>query len=251
MAAETPTPTCEVTKLPLPVFHAEPPQGALFVPTNFHHHFHPHYSPELENISGRAVRYSRGQTLPIWLHQNYHDIFTGPELPKKLEDKFRLTVLSCAGVVPRQAIDVSSDSGYDVIDLNNVQYELLASRSSIHIEEPTSQWRQLYVRKTIGKFFAAYAMKQDVEDIVSRRVIKEFLSPRTSEARKRELGSYIIRGTLEESVRPLVPFHHELQDEGYVQGSKTGKLKSVLRKFFTKNYFPDYHEEIARLLQRS
>ena len=58
MAAELITPTCDITGLPLLIYPSEPQNGALFLPENFHHPEHPNKADELQDLDGRAVRYS-------------------------------------------------------------------------------------------------------------------------------------------------------------------------------------------------
>jgi len=100
------TPRDELTGQPLSVyvrpadFHRE----GLDCTPEFHHHLHPGNDVELgcdnagdllpvtdlNRSEGLAVRYSKGQTVPNWLHDDYHDLFFGPKLPNGSVDNIGL-----------------------------------------------------------------------------------------------------------------------------------------------------------------
>jgi hypothetical protein len=248
MAAELQSPVCKATGLPLPILPTEPDARALFIFEDYHHHFHPRNSPELKEIEGRAVRYSRGQMIGRFLHDRYHQLFLGPPLPETLDEKFRVAVMACAGVVPRQALDLSTPGEYKVVNLTNDQYERLTDPHSIHVDRAFHPEQSFYKRRTIGKFFASYAMQQNVRLAVSDNVIEQFLDVQATPERKKELGNLILREALGMSVESLAPLHRGLQEEGYVAPRKQLPLFSVVRKYFTKEYFQDYHDEIAKRL---
>jgi hypothetical protein len=247
MAAELQTPTCEISGLPLPILPTEPDARALLLYEDYHHHFHPYNSPELKHLAGKAVRYSRGQEIPRYLHNRYHQLFEGPPLPTASEEKFRLTVLACAGVVPRQAIDLSREGDYRIVTLDDEQFERLSAPHSIHIDRAFKA-NQAYKRRTIGRFFAAYAMQQNIRMAVSESVVEQFLDPLATPTRKKELGNFILKEALGLSIGSLIPVHKDLKKEGYVVTRRQIPLRTVVNKFFTKDCFPDYHEEMAKRL---
>jgi hypothetical protein len=116
MAAELVTPLDPETRIPLSI--APPlqdlPRDCPDI-ANEHHLYHPACSPELQSIGGIALRNSRIQLLPPSKHNdgphNYHNIFKGPPLPAAddEEEQFRLCVLSCAGYLPPNVLDISGD----------------------------------------------------------------------------------------------------------------------------------------------
>lgn len=246
MTATIQSPVCEVTGLPLPILPTEPHPGARFLYQDFHHHFHPRTSPELEGLAGQALRFSRGQDIPRFLHNRYHELFAGPVLPVTEEEKFRLTVLACAGVVPRHAINLDTGGGYSLVELDYDEYELLAAPRSIHIEKAYKFNRgSFHRRQTIGMFFAAYAMQQNVREVVSNHVIEQFVDDTTKPERKKELGNFILKEALDLSLDALIPFHRELKQEGYVRKEHATGLNEVVRKFFNKKYYSAYHGIMA------
>lgn len=245
MAAEIQTPVCEATGLPLPIRLTEPPQGAQFHFEDYHHHFHPRMDPGLQHIDGKAVRFSRGQLVPRYLHDSYHKIFIGPELPVSREDKFRATVLACAGIVPRQAIDLSEPGSYTVVNLEDEEYERLASPRSIYIERAFKRDAGMYRRRSIGKFFAAFALEQDLRLVISDNVIGQFLDKKTSPEQKKTLGNFMLKEALELSIVDLSREHRILADDGLVLPVRRRNPLEVVRKYFTKDRYPDYHNELA------
>lgn len=248
MAAEIQTPVCEATGLPLPILPTEPDEQARFLFEDYHHHFHPRRDPQLMGADGLAVRFSRGQLVQRFLHDRYHAIFTGPPLPESQDEKFRLAVLACSGMVPRQAIDLSKPGQFQIVDLSHEQFERIAAPRSIYVEKAHSNNGKAYDRKrhTIGKFFAAHALSQGVQDTLSSSVIGEFLDDKTAAERKKELGNFILTQALRLSIEPIMPIHEELSAEGFVLPGRRVGPPAVVKKFFPKYRYADYHEELAR-----
>ncbi len=243
------TPTCEITGLPLPIRMTEHPQGAQFSFSDYHHHFHPDRSPLLSGVSGRALRYSRGQDIPRMFHNRYHRIFDGPKLPKTNTERFRLSVLACAGVVPRQALDLSEPRDFKIVNLKDEEHDALSGNGVIHIESATRYDNRLKIRNTIGRFFAQYALSQNVKEALSDSVIEQFLDPMISPERQKELGNFILHEALGSALSDVIPLHQQAKQEGLIGDNvKHKKAQSVVREFFIKPRFADYHAEVSRLL---
>lgn len=256
MHEKLPTPTCDVTNLPLPIAKTEPTKEAQFSFYDYHHHFHPKRHELLSDVAGLAVRYSRGQFLPRAIHDRYHDIFAGPALPESTSEQYRLCVLACAGVVPRQAIELLSRSEYRIIDLSSDTHAALADRRSIFIEgawradkqKGFKQGKNREVRKSIGRFFAQYALQQNIRSVVSERVIGEFLDESVSTDRRKELGNFILKEALDITIDDIVPMHSIAKEEGLITATNNKKPRKVIRSFFTTEVFPDYHAQVAQNL---
>lgn len=246
MAPELISEIDEITGLPLPILPTEPPKGARFGYTNFHHHFHPARDPELQGIAGEAVRMCRGQTIVRVLHQRYHDLFIGPELPTTDEDKFRVCVLACAGVVPPQALDLSVPGEYQVVNLSMRQMKSLVSSRSIHIEKAHRPERDTRpVRDKIGRFFAEYLVSRGVQLELPERRIEQFLDPRTRPRKRRRIGNAILEATLDISIQDIEELHKELILEGYAVNRPAQSPSAVVNYFFPKEQYPEYHDSLA------
>lgn len=255
MAAVILTPTCEVTGLPLPIRPEGPREreAFFFKNYNYHHHFHPADSPRLKGTDGKALRFSRGQYLPVAMHKRYHEVFAGPELPDDPQEVFKSVVLACSGVIPRQAIDPYSA---EIIDLTEQQYEHLSDPKVTYVEGAYNRQSIKNSRKPrahLGSYFASYAVGQNLSGIVSEKVIKEFIYKKTDLERKKELGNFILRAAVNESLHDIVPLHRNLQNEGYVapvaKKKRLGQI--IIGNFFTKQYFPRYYSEILGQLRAS
>lgn len=249
------TPIDELTRLPLPVLTTSADFYFKGVPisANYHHHFHPLKSTELgyddegkklarqsfERIEGAAVRYSRGQYVPKPLHNRYHSIFVGPELPADTHSKFTAVVLACAGVVPRLAIDLSDPEGYSEIELTDRQHEFIRRR--IYFEGAALTLKKSK-KNNIGNYLAEYALQNVDEDIISekeiRKKVAQFLKPKSS-AQRSEAGRFILNYAVGASVADLIPVQREAEKERMMK--KSGKsLGEIVLKFFTQDRFPDY-----------
>lgn len=243
------TPRCEATGLPLLIYPSEPPNGALFVRTDFHHPRHPRTDPELVGPDGLPYRYSIGQDTQRWLHNNYHDIFGGPVLASERKQKLGEIVLPCAGVAPRQALDVSRRGTFRVVNLTDTEFEWLTDPVRYHIEDAFDEKRGHYVRRAIGKFIASIALDQDVSQSISEVVIEQFLDPGISDERRKTLGNLIMTEALDMTVDDLRPKVTEFKKQGYVLPQRRRGLTEVVRKFVNKRCIPDYHDEISRRIQ--
>lgn len=251
MAEKLTTPSCELTDLPLPVRNTEPSKGAQFLFNDYHHHFHPKLDPSLQEMSGKAVRYSRGQFLPRQLHTYYHEMFSGPALPTNSQDKFRASILACAGVVPREAIDVSSRGEYKVVSLSKQEHAMMASAGSVFAENEKAAHpiRQAFIARTIGQFFARFALEQNIQGALSDGVIDEFLATPSSAARKKELGNFIVQEALGLAIEDVIPIHNEARQEGLISPQfPYRRIRQVVSAFCMNRYFPDYYEDIAKTL---
>ncbi len=245
------TPTCEITKLPLPIRVTEPARDVQPKDWDYHHHFHPRLDPLLLGTAGKALRYSRGQYVPRKLHNRYHVLFGGSVLPEDDKEKFRLCVLSCAGIVPKEAIDVSSKGEYQIVSLSKDEHEDLARPDSVYIERARKFGnKEFYVRRRIGEFFMQYALQQNIRDIVSDRVIDEFLDASSLEQRKKELGNLILQTALGAAIEDVKPSHVAATEHGLVPSTaRYTRIRKVVRTFLAPSDLPTYHQAIPKSLQ--
>lgn len=234
------TPKDELTGLPLPIIITDPFHGnsnSTFV--DYHHSFHPARDLIHGDDAQVALRRSRGQNLPRWLHEHYHKYFAGPEFPESREEIFGTVVLACAGVVPRQAIFFGGNEGAPkIVNLRESVTRQIVVKSVRHEAEKREQPLDYY-RAQIGMFFANYAIEQSIEEVVSSRVIDEFLYT-NQRNRRQELGNLLLREGIKMSVEPLVPVHNELKKEGLI-ARRQSDLTARVQDFFVRSRRKDYH----------
>lgn len=243
MVAELVTPIDELTGLPLPILQLDTPPNEPDSWEDFHHHFHPRLSTELQGLDGLAVRYSRGQVLPRWLHQRYHDLFVGPPLPVSKQAKFTNVILAVSGVVPVTAVDLSVHGSFREVRMNEEQYQRVADPMRLHFERFGHSSKEPYKRNKIGQFFAEYLMSQDFSGALSGPVTDEFLLTE-DDARRKELGSLILRFVANETVAEITPIYQEMRHQGLVQPAGTIDLYKAVKRFFPKARFSEYHSAL-------
>lgn len=239
------TPT--IHGLPYPIITRDPFHPNSATDLTFHHHFHPASAPELADLGGEVLRYSRGQTLPRWLHNRVHGIYGGPPLPQTEQDKFELTVLGCAGYIPRWGVEIDDYGNAHKVLLPPSRQGRVTPRN-VHIEDAHAiPNQQRYIRHRIGFFFANYALNQDINFPDS--LIDEFLNS-TDEARKLELGNHFLIESVRTAMSPVLSMRAQLLKEGLrLQPGKPDRMKKIVQTFFVKEYFPAYHPELtARFL---
>lgn len=203
-------------------------------PTSYHHHFYNRRHPDLEGdhrltnrhfddpelipmdvIAGFAVRISRGQRLPVWLHRRTHDHYpTGPKLPHTIDEKFVTAAKACGGVVSRWALDLSSPYRNKLVHMDDDLFERVASPRLLCTERVYADKPADHRRKILGSFFLRYAATRDLSHI-SEKVVDEFLGTR-DDARRLELGGLVLREAMEMSLAPVLPIYRDLKAQGMV-----------------------------------
>lgn len=234
------TPLDELTGLPLPIYTRR--YDYFQHERNFHHHFHPSNSRELQGYyEGKPVRYSRGQEIQKYLHDRYHDIFAGPQLPETRKDKFTMTVLALSGVVPRQAIDLYQHGEYRIVDLSRGEHAFISKPTRMHMESDRNnktgeQKRQKdKQRERVGRFFADYVVEQALEEVITTDVIERFLHT-PNEKEKQNLGRLMLDNAVDASVAELVTVHDEARRAGMVASGALA-VKEVVEKYFSVGKF--------------
>jgi hypothetical protein len=196
MAAGVLTPIDEVgMPLPLAPLTNEELNNASLSP-DWHHHFHPRRSPLLagKEDGGLAVRNARLQLYNYNLHHiNYHNHFTGPQLPETREARFGLVVLATAGYVPPQAIGLRGDTP-EVIELSRQQRLQLWEDGNMKIAGP----------EVLREFLVSYTLSQAMTD-VDVGLIDQLIH--TANKKKRYLlGGKLLDLAIERAAEPLIHF---------------------------------------------
>lgn len=204
-------------------------------------------SPELTDDAGKALRYSRVQRVPRWLHDRKHNIHypDGVEqLPQTEQDKFGLTVLACAGYVSPYAIDVRSDSPR-LVKMSQRTYDFVKGKRQLHVEtrrDEVMRYRtQAHAKRRIGLFFAEYAKRQDISDL-DEGTVDQFLHTSSAKVRQR-LGNVILGHAIEVAVDPVRPLYREALSAGLVRPNLKHPMR-VIVGHFPKEKWPDYHESL-------
>lgn len=231
------SPVDQVTGIPLSIL---PIENRKQYPNTFQDYHHLNY-PRLQLLNGsdadEALRYSRGQDLERWLHERAHRFLAGPAFPRARSQMFTSIVLACAKVVPRAAIDLTDDRT-PVVRYDLTDEEYLSVVRTIRHEGEQAGDRGRFFRNRIGIFFANYALEQSIDQLVSRRVIDEFLLTKDG-ARRKTLGNLMIREAVAMSLEPVLPVHKQLRQNGLIQRRPTD-LRALVADYFVRSRRPDY-----------
>lgn len=229
MAEKLPTPSCEVSGLPLSVLPLEPRAiGALSFAqrVNAHHHFHPEKSPELRTLAGLALRKSRIQMTPVLAHNEYHKLYEGPSLPEGEAEIFRLCVLAVAGIVPRRAIDPISPNL--TIELSDSLHAQIAR--STRIDQP----------RDVARFLAQYCAGQETDYDLIELLTDKKASPEDRLYVARELLGF----SIESALGNLVDQHRDIKKERLVRSFRAPSLYSVTRGLIRRHALKDFTEQL-------
>lgn len=162
---------------------------------NWHHDFHPSNDPRLahsiQNLGGWALRNCRLQLVDEDYHNfgpaAYHEHYLGPPIPDDEREQFRLVVLACAGLIPRQGMDFSSGNP-QIVDLNDEQLKALRT------EKPNQRFGYSQIRfihDPVWQFLTDFTMRQTLSD-VQPSLIEEFLDRATRHERRMYLGHLLL-----------------------------------------------------------
>ena len=240
------TPVDQVTGfLPLPILTN--PNDFILGRQDYHHHFHPRKSESLgfnddtidttgnahdEIIEGLAVRYCRGQVMPRWLHDRYHNNFYGPAIPENSRDKFTTVVLACAGIVPRQAIELNAPNEFRVVELSNIQHDFIRRKVMFEGAAKSKGSR----KAEIGKYLGGYMINNTLEAVLSdrevRRLVSVFLRPE-SETQRRLAARVILAYVTDDAVRDLKPIIEKAKEEKLIKHPQRSLVEAVQK--FTDN----------------
>lgn len=246
------TPRCEATGLPLLVspFVPREPGARYKQGSNYHHANSPKTAMELQEIAGKARRYSWGQMLNITVHDRYTHRFAGPNLEMSDNDEFKEIVLALSGVRPRQVLAVETDQNR-VVELDNQEYTAMYQPLLVHHQDAyhASHKRRSYARTVLGRYLAEYALSRDMVQTFKEETIEQFLDPQTNAQRRFELGNQFIIGAIGSSIDTLIPEHQSLVQEGYAVPGRHMAVRTAVGKFFTKQYFEDYHQTVSDRLK--
>lgn len=258
-------PTDEVTGLPYTILPVDLSYAHdLDEHVNYHHHFYNRRHPDLEGnyeltghqlanpedipfpiIAGLAVRISRGQRLPIGLHQLAHRRYPiGPALPHNIDEKFTTAVKACSGIVSRWALDLRSNDGDRLVYMDDDLFERVASPKLLCTERVYYDKPANHRRRILGNFFLRYAANQNMQEVVSQKVIQEFLKPR-DDIHRRAVGNFILREAMEARLEPLRPMYREMKKLGLVQPGRPD-----VRTAIWKYIHPERRERVFRVLHK-
>jgi hypothetical protein len=255
MIEKVPMPTDPESGVPYPILITPddvPPRGLGLreLRDDYDHSWFTHNNPCLQGQGGRALHYSLGQVLPRWKHEIKNQRYLEPPLPAKddANEQFRLAAAGCARLIGPYAIDVTSDDWTTPVLMTPEQYDWLTDPRRMHIEGNTPRRAQT-TRIHLGKFFAVHALSQDFGQIITPKVIKDFLHTEDP-VRKTELGNLLLREGVAAAVEPLNAVKAQLADTYDLPQIKGIDLARKLRKFFPKQRFGDYYGVLtARLLE--
>lgn len=254
-------PTDEQTGLPLPIFYrpntkAPPEVRPRDLRFDYDHAWFEHSNPGLRETGnadlqrgGLVLRYSYGQVLPRWLHVIKNRRYAEPSTIPEVGDwhaQFRMAVMGCARLVGPYALVLTSDNWTNKWLMTPAQHAWLTDPQRMHIEMNTPK-RERSVRTAMGKFFAAYALEQDLWH-VTPRVIKDFLRTKNP-AHRRELGNYLLRETLVVALDPIAAIKDQIADEYDMPLVRRANLVKRVIGYFPENRFPEYHDTIAQRLE--
>ena len=228
MAAEHETFT-DVVGIPLPFAPRNdlPAVGqAQSIEANWHHHFHPRKSKLLEGIGGQAVRNVRLQWADFVDHSyRYHQYFLGPKLPETDDERFKICVLSSAGYVPEQAIDLSANKPQKV---------------SLTQEQRSRLWQSGELRNAapeiVRKFLIAHTMKYTgVLPSLYESNVDEFLNT-SDEERRKSLGYWLLARAAEIATDPLNSTYTMARRNGLITMRSPSKPLVVVQKKFGSSH---------------
>jgi len=243
VAAERETPVDEETGLlfPYSIFTASDDRGIKKTWNDWHHGFSPRNDVILaETDGGVFLRDSRLQLVPRWLHERYHQIYTGPPIPTTGRDQLLIGILAVAGYLPDFAIDVtkSAKNNHLVRIDKSLRRQMSAPDFLKHgISKDINMQR--YAR--IGRFMMAEVLNQNISS-VDERGIEEFLETKNQETRIR-IGREIIKLLIERATEPIEPIYDRAYKSNRLATTHIRRASGII-KVVTSRHHPDYIDDL-------
>ncbi len=245
MTAERQTPVDENTGLPLPIYPASDDLGVRSkkLGCNWHHLFNPRNDEILASTDGGAfLRDSRLQLTPKWLHERYHQIYTGPPIPEVGRDQLLLGVLAVAGYLPELAIDVTRSEDRDSkVVLDEALYRQMTGPRSQRHDIGKQINAQRFAR--IGRFMMAEVLNQNIEEI-DQSILDQFLETKDQELRLR-LGRTIIDALIEQVTEPIEPIYAKAYRQNKLATTHIRRPSGII-KVVTASRHHDYIEDLRQ-----
>lgn len=244
MAAELKTPLDERTQTPLPI--APLFELGKFTSENSdeHHGWHPRTAAELQTVGGIALRNSWIQQTHKDAHNrgpsSYHRYFYGPELPSETYDILGRVIISCAGYVPDQVIDMTMPGGPGVRNATRDEANFLREQSS---DSRFGYKRIRYGYDPVRDFFQEVALEQDLTH-VDNSVLDEFLHTTTLH-RRDKLAQHLLWVISEQATEKIAPRYKDLSKNQLVHPAmpkspkplfkwKIGSYKKIRKDFLPR-----------------
>lgn len=241
MAELHPIPVDPLTGLPLPLAQAEKPMW-LLGPTrrDYDHSWFPSNDPGLKGPAGRALRFSLGQWVRRWEHELKNKKAGPPLLPADEHAYFQATVAGIARMIGPYAIDFTSDDWTVPVLMTPRQYAYVTDPRNMYMQggRNARPGRFNHVRDHIGKYFAAYAIDHGLGQVVTPRVVDEFLDTKDP-TRKTELGNLLLRESVEAAVAPIMPVAQEIREMSPTP-SPVLDPRTAVHRCFQRERFADY-----------
>lgn len=235
------------TRLPYPI---APTWGRRQLENNWedrHHAAYQRMAPELQGDAGRAVRHSRVQLVPRWLHNRYHGFYPdGIELPQTELDKFCFSVLACAGVIPDKAIDVSGKKP-QLVNIDPKGYRYFRRPGRLHPEYKINKYtKDDDYAKHRGIFFMKYILENNLEEI-SPELLERFLliDKQKHSKRRLQMGWLIVGKAIEVATEPIKPLYKKAQEMGMLDKSCPTDPRQVIKRA-VRHHPPNYFDELER-----
>lgn len=229
----------------------DPPHANSSVWKDEDHSFYQRRSPELTDMAGRALRCSRVQETPRWLHNRKHRAFPdGTHLPKSEKEKFGLTILACAGYVSWMALDVRNVDNPTLVRASRNVHNYMRGKQQLHFE--TKKNMRLEYRtvdaasKSIGMYIADYAKRQNITELVDDTLLDEFLST-PDDSKRLRLGNKIIGFAIDAAIDPIKPVYRSALQNELIRPGITHPFPLVTT-LFPPQEWPKYHETLAELI---
>jgi hypothetical protein len=162
--------------------------------TNTHHGIYPENHERLKSLGGKALRVSRLQVVPGWLHNGdsktaFHTIYgDGIEIPETISEQAGLVAILAAGFIPELVVDTSKEEPIVRIPTAEERAFLTKTGQPTHISG-----------KTIERFQRIVMPKLNESDVMERLTTWSRLS-----ADRRYRGIYYGANQVTEFLRSFV-----------------------------------------------
>lgn len=226
--------------MPYAIIPAESPSYNADTTRTEHHAFYRSRATPLTTAAGRALRLSRVHMIERWQHDIWHARYLNgvKKLPQTETEAFGLLVLSCAGYLSREGMELQANNSFKRVRMNPNLYQHLRSKQEMHPQTesnsripeggPHPRRVQDYAVQEISAFLTNYAKRQNIEHLKNEDFVDEFLTTRDTN-RRYELGRLILTEAMRVAVEPVTPIYRQALDDGLLRVAEPDPIAVATR----------------------
>jgi len=217
------------------------------------HAFYTRQDPAYTDPAGEMLRRTRTSMVEGALHYTKHWLYADgiAVTPRTEDDKVLLGLLSLAGYLDPDAIDIRDPENPTVTRMPDHIYKYVRGRQQLGLEQDRDALPGVvthnHAEKKIGGFFVVYAVQNGLADVDNRlkgRFMKASCNDRLL------AGRQVLVEATRLALRPFESKFQEVYDQGLVRPDHTTP-EAVVTPYYDPKYLPKYFALLKKVLNQA